>query len=118
MKQFLSEICKRKVHLIAFGALTMIAIDAFFAPPSRPAILGAMVWATMYAAASISILWFIVKGSLRSLQWMTAIVSFVGLFRGVGFFLYDQRLTPMGLNVVIAAYAYLVHLHERSKLSA
>lgn len=116
MKLFLSEIWYRKVHLVALCALTLIAIDAWRSPDSRPDLLAPVVWFMLYTVAACSVAVFIVCGTKTALQMMTTVVSFVGLTRGVTFFMYDGRLTPLGLNMLIAAYAYLVHAYERNRV--
>ena len=116
MRTFLAEIWFRKVHWVALSALTLIAVDAWRAPVSRPDLLAPSVWFLLYTFAAFTVAMFIVSGTRLALQLMTAVVSFVGLLRGVTFFMYDGRLTPLGLNLLIAAYAYLVHAYERNRL--
>ena len=116
MRLFLSEIWFRKVHLVAFSALALIAVDAWRAPVSRPDLLAPVVWFMLYTVATASVALFIMSGHKVALQLMTTVVSFVGLLRGVTFFMYDGRLTPLGLNLLIAAYAYLVHAYERNRV--
>lgn len=116
MRTFLAEIWFRKVHWVALSALTLIAVDAWRVPVSRPDLLAPLVWFLLYTFAASTVAMFIAVGNLWTLQLMTAVVSFVGLLRGVTFFMFDGRLTPLGLNLLIAAYAYLVHAYERNRV--
>ena len=104
---------RRWVHLLAFAALCIIAVDAFDSPASRPTIIDERIWFALYSLAAVSVMVFIVCGTLTALQVMTVLVTSVGMFRGVTFFLADQRLTPLGLNLLIFSYASLAHRYER-----
>ena len=103
----------RSLHLIALSALVLIAVDAFRTNGTRPDIIDPLVWSLLYSAAAVGVLVFVLHGGLKTLQLMTVIVCTIGVMRGVLFFVDDQRLTPMGLNTLIALYAVLTHKYER-----
>ena len=106
----------RKVHLIVALALLVIAGDAYWSQSIHQSFLTPDVWATIYTVAASAVLGFVLKGTLRTLQAMTVMMAFVGLFRGVAYIVYDGRLTPLALNTVIACYSYLAHLYERGRM--
>ena len=106
----------RAIHLIAAAALIVIAIDSQRLTAGRPTILHPFVWMALYTLAALAVIGFVVKGTVWTLQFMTVTVVFVGLLRGVTFFVNDQRLTPMGLNVLIALYAVITHRYERARI--
>ena len=106
----------RKVHIVVAFALGVICVDAYLSQSAREAFLTPDVWATVYALAALTTMWFVVTGTLRSLQTMTTVVAFAGLFRGLAFVWYDGRLTPLALNTIIVSYAYLAHRYERDRM--
>lgn len=109
----MAEPWHRAIHLVAFVSLVLIAIDAFRPPLTRPGFLDEFVWFALYVMAAASVLLFVAFGTLLSLQIMTVLVAAIGIFRGVSFMFYDWRLTPLGLNLLIALYAVIAHRYER-----
>lgn len=103
----------RFIHLVGLFALGMIAYDSFTKVASRPEVLDPRVWFTLYVLAAASVMIFVAYGTTLSLQLMTVMVAGVGLLRGSLFFFTDGRLTPLGLNILIALYATFAHRYER-----
>jgi hypothetical protein len=98
--------------------MLLIAFDAYHSQNVRTQFLVPSIWATVYVAGALTTFWFVATGTLRALQVMTAVVAFIGLFRGWAFVFYDGRLSPLGLNTMIACYAYLAHKYERGRMVA
>ena len=111
-----TSIRTRACHLVPLFALLLISYDALHAKSSRPSIIDPCIWLILYFAAAASVAVFIRLGNIHSLQAMTLFVSSVGMFRGITFFIDDGRLTPFGLNLLIASYAVLAHKYERGRL--
>lgn len=109
-------IWKRGIHLVALTSLVLIAFDAYHLPSTSPTVLEPLVWFTLYSIAAASVLLFVATGRLIALQVMTLSVMTIGVLHGVLFFLEDDRLTPLGLNMLIAVYAVLAHRYERVRI--
>lgn len=107
------QLIHRAPHLLGLVALSLIAYDAFRDVPTRPEVLDPAIWFALYLGAAASVVVFFFIGTRLALQIMTTMVAGVGLMRGALFLLDDGRLTPLGLNLLIALYATFAHRFER-----